>query len=181
MMRIFSSPRQSGHYTHVGRPGKSVPQDADHPVCRAYSADSLVSPVRMRITCSPDEMIIFPPPSLPVCAALMIPSTAVSSSPAGITTSTLILGRKSTTYSAPRYSSVCPFCRPKPFTSVTVRPLTPSSESASRTSSSLNGLMIASIFFMVCSLSALVVMYVYPVASAQFAVNHRQDFQFLDA
>jgi hypothetical protein len=40
-------------------------------------------------------------------------------------TSTLILGRKSTTYSAPRYSSVWPFCRPKPLTSVTVMPETP--------------------------------------------------------
>src|SRR5881394_90292 len=62
--------------------------------------------------------------------------------------STFTLGRKSTTYSAPRYSSVWPFCRPKPFTSVTVRPVTPISESASRTSSSLNGFTIASIFFM---------------------------------
>ena len=41
------------------------------------------------------------------------------------TISSLILGRKSTTYSAPRYSSVCPFCRPKPRTSVTVMPWTP--------------------------------------------------------
>src|SRR5450759_2143424 len=70
----------------------------------------------------------------------------------GITTSILILGKKSTTYSAPRYNSVCPFCRPKPFTSVTVNPLTPNSESASRTSSNLNGLITASIFFMVVSL-----------------------------
>src|SRR5258706_15478659 len=53
------------------------------------------------------------------------------------------LGRKSTTYSAPRYSSVCPFWRPKPLTSVTVMPCTPIADSASRTSSSLNGLMMA--------------------------------------
>src|SRR5512137_624014 len=58
------------------------------------------------------------------------------------------LGRKSTTYSAPRYSSVWPFCRPKPLTSVTVMPCTPTADSASRTSSSLNGLMIAVISFM---------------------------------
>jgi len=32
------------------------------------------------------------------------------------------LGRKSTTYSAPRYSSVWPFCRPNPLTSETVIP-----------------------------------------------------------
>jgi hypothetical protein len=62
------------------------------------------------------------------------------------TISILILGRKSTTYSAPRYSSVWPFWRPKPLTSVTVRPVTPISDKASRTSSSLNGLMMASIF-----------------------------------
>lgn len=40
------------------------------------------------------------------------------------------------------------FCRPKPLTSVTVMPCTPTSARASLTSSSLNGLIIASIFFM---------------------------------
>ena len=40
------------------------------------------------------------------------------------------------------------FCRPKPLTSVTVRPDTPTSPSASRTSSSLNGRMMAVISFM---------------------------------
>src|SRR5262249_18916465 len=65
----------------------------------------------------------------------------------GTAHSTLSLGRKSTTYSAPRYSSVWPFCRPKPLTSVTVMPDTPTSVSASRTSSSLNGRMIATISF----------------------------------
>src|SRR3972149_10825736 len=45
------------------------------------------------------------------------------------------------------YSSVCPFCRPKPFTSVTVFPLIPILLRASFTSSSLNGFMMASIFF----------------------------------
>ena len=43
---------------------------------------------------------------------------------------------------------VWPFCRPKPFTSVTVMPCTPTSASASRTSSSLNGLMTATTNFM---------------------------------
>jgi hypothetical protein len=65
----------------------------------------------------------------------------------GDATSSLIFGRKSTTYSAPRYTSVWPFCRPKPLTSVTVMPCTPTSASASRTSSSLNGLMIAMTIF----------------------------------
>src|SRR5215472_19056250 len=59
-----------------------------------------------------------------------------------------VLGTKSTTYSAPRYSSVCPRWRPNPFTSVTVMPETPLSESAARTSSSLKGLMIAVTSFM---------------------------------
>ena len=62
--------------------------------------------------------------------------------------STRILGKKSTTYSAPRYISVWPFWRPKPLTSVTVKPVTPHSASASRTSSSLKGLMTAVIIFM---------------------------------
>src|SRR5436853_5511636 len=63
-----------------------------------------------------------------------------------------VLGTKSTTYSAPRYNSVWPRWRPKPFTSVTVMPETPMSDSAARTSSSLNGLMIAVTSFM-CELS----------------------------
>ena len=48
-----------------------------------------------------------------------------------------VLGRKSTTYSEPLYSSVCPFCLPKPLTSVMVKPVTPTSDNASRTSSNL--------------------------------------------
>src|SRR5438105_15431205 len=63
------------------------------------------------------------------------------------TTSILSLGRKSITYSAPRYTSVWPFCRPKPLTSLTVIPVMPTSCSAFFTSSNLNGLMIASTFF----------------------------------
>ncbi len=72
--------------------------------------------------------------------------TTLSTSPSGTTTSTFIFGRKSTVYSPPRYISVWPFCRPKPRTSLTVMPTTPAAVSASFTSSSLNGLMIASIF-----------------------------------
>src|SRR6185437_7633458 len=63
-----------------------------------------------------------------------------------------VFGTKSTTYSAPRYSSVWPRWRPNPFTSVTVIPETPMSDSAARTSSSLNGLMMAVTSFM-CELS----------------------------
>src|ERR1051326_7789477 len=74
---------------------------------------------------------------------LTAPSTRLSAR----TISSLILGRKSTLYSLPRYISVWPFWRPNPLTSVTVMPSTPISPRASFTSSSLNGLMIASTFF----------------------------------
>src|SRR3990172_7288794 len=84
----------------------------------------------------------------PVRAAAPITDTTLSTRVSGTATSTLTLGRKSMVYSEPRYSSVCPFWRPKPRTSVTVMPTTPSSVSASLTSSSLKGLMMASIFFM---------------------------------
>src|SRR5206468_1901668 len=48
-----------------------------------------------------------------------------------------------------RHQKITPlFRRPKPLTSVTVIPSMPSSASASLTSSSLNGLMMASSFFM---------------------------------
>jgi len=57
--------------------------------------------------------------------------------------------QKTTVYLLPRYNSVWPFWRPNPFTSVTVMPSTPSPVNASLTSSSLNGLMMASTFFMI--------------------------------
>src|SRR5262245_25852482 len=102
----------------------------------------------MRTTCSSEVTKILPSPILPVRAdastASITRSTIASSTAASIFT----LGRKSTTYSAPRYSSVWPFCRPKPLTSVTVMPCTPIALSASRTSSSLNGLTIAVTIFM---------------------------------
>src|SRR5262245_31057354 len=89
-----------------------------------------------------------PSPMDPVLAAPTIVALTLSTRWSGTTTSILTLGRKSTVYSEPRYSSVWPFWRPKPRTSVTVIPITPISVSASFTSSSLKGLMIASIFFM---------------------------------
>src|SRR5690606_1484314 len=61
-----------------------------------------VSPVRMRMTGSMVETKILPSPILPVGAALMMASQACSTRPSGSTTSMRILGRKSTTYSAPR-------------------------------------------------------------------------------
>src|SRR5215510_5804540 len=88
-----------------------------------------------------------PSPMEPVLAAPTIVALTLSTRWSGTTTSIFTLGRKSTVYSDPRYSSVWPFCRPNPRTSVTVMPITPISVSASFTSSSLNGLMIASTFF----------------------------------
>ena len=48
----------------------------------------------------------------------MIVSSTICSLASGTTTSILILGTKSTSYSVPRYISVWPFWRPKPRTSV---------------------------------------------------------------
>jgi len=101
----------------------------------------------MRTTSSRSLTKIFPSPILPVRAALMMASSAWSSSSLLTAISSLTFGRKSTTYSAPRYSSVWPRWRPKPLTSVTVMPWTPISPIASRTSSSLKGLMIAVMSF----------------------------------
>ena len=114
---------------------------------RDYSASASISPVRIRTTRSRSQTKILPSPILPVPAALMIASLTASTWSSVTATSSLILGRKSTTYSAPRYSSVWPFWRPKPLTSVAVMPATPASANASRTSSSLNGLMIAMTIF----------------------------------
>ena len=51
--------------------------------------------------------------------------------------------------SEPLYLSTCPFCRPNPLTSLTVIPTMPEFTNAIFTSSSLNGRIIASIFFMI--------------------------------
>src|SRR4051812_17217360 len=105
----------------------------------------------MRTTCSNDETKIFPSPIFPVRAAASTASMTRSTMASSTAASIFTLGRKSTTYSAPRYSSVWPFWRPKPFTSVTVTPCTPMALRASRTSSSLNGLTMAVTIFMVIS------------------------------
>src|SRR5713226_8858459 len=102
----------------------------------------------MRTTCSSSKTKILPSPIFPVLAAFSIASMTRSSMSLLIAASIFTFGRKSTTYSAPRYSSVWPFCLPKPLTSVTVMPCTPMADRASRTSSSLNGLMIAVTSFM---------------------------------
>src|SRR6185312_10911871 len=114
---------------------------------RVYSASGPRSPVRMRMTSSTVETKILPSPMRPVRAACWMASQARSTWLSSSTISSFTLGRKSTTYSAPRYSSVCPFWRPNPFASITVIPFSPISFRSSFTSSSLKGLMIASIFF----------------------------------
>ena len=68
----------------------------------AHRASSSLSPVRMRMACSTGLTKILPSPILPVRAALTTASMAASTWSSGSTTSTRILGRKSTTYSAPR-------------------------------------------------------------------------------
>src|SRR5207302_6325387 len=111
-----------------------------------YRAPSSRSPERIRTAVDTGFTKILPSPTLPVLAAAATISTTFEAIGSGATTSILILGMKSIVYSPPRYSSVCPFWRPKPRTSDTVMPTTPMPVSASFTSSSLNGLMIASIF-----------------------------------
>src|SRR5271165_2722605 len=94
---------------------------------------------------------ILPSPTLPVFDAPTMASMTWSTSSFLTATSIRVFGTKSTTYSAPRYSSVWPRCRPNPLTSVTVMPETPISERAARTSSSLKGLMMAVINFIIDS------------------------------
>src|SRR5262249_24913626 len=113
-----------------------------------YSAASSRSPVRIRTAVSTGVTNHLPSPMEPVRAEAVIASTTLPTIPSGTTSSTLIFGRKSIVSPEPRYSSVCPFWRPKPRTSDTVIPMTPMSVSVALTSSSLKGLMIASIFFM---------------------------------
>src|SRR5689334_8657776 len=101
----------------------------------------------MRTTCSRAETNTLPSPIFPVRAEFSIASITRSTMASSTAASIFTLGRKSTTYSAPRYSSVWPFWRPKPLTSVTVIPWTPMPLRASRTSSSLNGFTMAVTIF----------------------------------
>src|SRR6266571_1655646 len=94
------------------------------------SASNPRSPVRTRITSSTGVTQTLPSPIFPVRAAVTMASTIFSTSISSVTTSTRILGKNSTVYSAPRSTSVWPFCRPYPCTSLTVRPATPRACSA---------------------------------------------------
>src|ERR1700716_851103 len=96
----------------------------------------------MRRTCSTGVIHTLPSPILPVRATSTRRLVTRSTSSSSTTMSMRVLGTKSMVYSAPRYTSVWPRWRPKPWTSLTVSPCTPSSLSASFTSSSLKGLMM---------------------------------------
>src|SRR6185295_8270943 len=117
------------------------------PMRPSHSACSPCSPVRIRTTSSSDEMNTLPSPNFPVLAVLRTASTAPSASSSGMATSILTFGTSSILYSLPRYVSVWPFCRPYPFTSLTVIPTTPASWRAFFTASRRWGRTIASIFF----------------------------------
>src|ERR1035441_1516753 len=85
-------------------------------------ASSPFSPVLMRRTSSTGLTNILPSPTRPVLAACSIVLTTLLTISSLTMISSLTLGMKSTTDSVPRYHSVCPFWRPKPFTSKTVIP-----------------------------------------------------------
>src|SRR5215475_10816833 len=138
----------------AGRGGEEINHGGDGRKRGRQMAASPFSPVRMRMASPMGSTKTLPSPMEPVRAAAATVATTFSTRASGTTSSTLTLGRKSMVYSDPRYSSVCPFWRPKPRTSVTVMPMMPSSVSASLTSSSLKGLMIASIFFIETSVKA---------------------------
>ena len=72
------------------------------PRFRDQIASEPVSPVRMRIASSTEDTNILPSPMRPVWAALRMASTAPSTMSSPSTISSFTLGRKSTTYSAPR-------------------------------------------------------------------------------
>src|SRR5215470_19738611 len=70
--------------------------------CRVQTADSPVSPVRMRIDSLMGSTKTLPSPIDPVLAAPAIVSTTFLTSASPTTTSIFTLGRKSTVYSEPR-------------------------------------------------------------------------------
>src|SRR2546428_42719 len=99
------------------------------------------SPVRTLTTVSTGTDQTLPSQMRPVCAALTTTPIRSSASSSSQRTSTRTFGTKSTWYSAPRYTSVCPRCLPYPLASVIVRPWTPNACNAALTSSSLDGTM----------------------------------------
>src|SRR5271165_3953134 len=85
----------------IVRGGAGLSRDAAAGV-PAQMASRPRSPVRMRMTSSTELMKILPSPIRPVRAAFTIASIARSTTESSQTTSIFTLGRRSTTYSAPR-------------------------------------------------------------------------------
>src|SRR5690606_18542102 len=140
-----------GEHRRAERAG-AAKRFADHSVTphvqgAAQRALSPVSPVRMRVVDARSSTKIFPSPMLSVLAVCWMVSMTCWASPSLAAISSFTFGSMLVEYSAPRKISVWPFCRPKPLTSETVIPATPIAPSASRTSSSLNGLMMAMMNF----------------------------------
>src|SRR5689334_1452173 len=106
----------------------------------------------MRMASATSKTKILPSPIFPVRAENASFCSTSSHRSSATTISSLILGSRSTLYSCPRYTSLWPFCRPCPRTSEMVMPSIPMDLRASLTSSSLNGWMMASIFFMASGL-----------------------------
>src|SRR5271168_3767991 len=103
---------------HSGRMGRKETGTGCGRHQRAFSPRSSL---RIRIASSTFDKNILPSPIFPVLAVFRMVSTTVFTSLSGSTISSLIFGSKSTVYSRPRYTSVCPFCRPCPRTSATVK------------------------------------------------------------
>src|SRR5690242_12782377 len=110
------------------------------------------SSVRTRTTSSTGTIHTFPSPILPVWAAFTTAPTTFSTSVSSTRISSFDFGTRSTLYSAPRYSSVCPRWRPCPRVSDNVTPLTSSAWTAANTSSTRCGFTTATMSFIVLSL-----------------------------
>src|ERR1700682_2739895 len=123
--------------------------------CGRHFVQSAFSPrssLRIRMASSTRDRNILPSPIFPVLAVCKIVSTTRFPSVSGSTLFSLPFCNKPPGYSRPRYTSVCPFCRPCPRTSVTVIPSIPISRSAFFTESNRDGWIIASSFIMeVCA------------------------------
>src|ERR1035441_6950596 len=102
----------------AGAPERSAENDQK----KALILYTLGGGLRARPTSSTGLTDILPSPTRPVLAACSIVLTTLLTISSLTMISSLTLGMKSTTDSVPRYHSVCPFWRPKPFTSKTVIP-----------------------------------------------------------
>src|ERR1700761_3549525 len=118
-MRLVSFPVPFGKKRHKPEKGDNLRRDlpqlestaiqtlcAFQLVLLTQIAFSPISSVRIRIASSMLETKIFPSPTEPVFAALIIALTAASTRVSATIAKTIIFGTKSTVYSLPRYISV---------------------------------------------------------------------------